>query len=91
MVPLSYWTETHIQNACERANHEKERAETEKTTSDATNLFSTMPTASFKKAVYETPDLLEVAKHDGVKLTTTQQAMLSCQERQRFQRGLWLL
>ena len=36
-----------------------------------------MPTtASFKKAVYETPDLLEVAKRDGLKLTSTQQALL---------------
>jgi hypothetical protein len=32
--------------------------------------------ASFKKAVYETPDLLEVVKRDGTKLTPTQQAML---------------
>jgi hypothetical protein len=31
--------------------------------------------ASFKKAVYETPDLLEVAKRDGMKLTPAQQAM----------------
>ncbi len=32
--------------------------------------------ASFEKAVYETPDLLEVAKRDGAKLTPAQQAML---------------
>jgi hypothetical protein len=32
--------------------------------------------ASFKKAVYETPDLLEVAKRDGMQLTPAQQAML---------------
>ncbi len=32
--------------------------------------------ASFKKAVYETPNLLEVTKRDGMKLTPPQQAML---------------
>ncbi len=32
--------------------------------------------ASFKKAVYETPDLLEVAKRNGTKLTPAQQTML---------------
>jgi hypothetical protein len=31
---------------------------------------------SFKKAVYETPDLFEVAKRDGSKLTSEQQMML---------------
>jgi len=33
---------------------------------------------SFTKAVYVKPDLLEVVKHDGVNLTTNQQALLFC-------------
>ena len=32
--------------------------------------------ASFKKAVYEKPDLMEVARRDGAKLTPEQQALL---------------
>ncbi len=75
MVPLGYWTDTRVQSICKHTTSDKEYTET---TVNEANLFSTAekPVASFKKAVYETPDLLEVAKRDGAKLTPAQQAML---------------
>jgi hypothetical protein len=75
MVPMGYWTDTRVQSLCKQPNSEKEHAEA---AVDEANLFSTTetPAASFKKAVYKMPDLLEVAKRNGAKLTPVQQAML---------------
>ena len=77
MVPNGYWTEAHIQTICQQLTKAgtkgEESTDTPSTVNFTEDLFLTKQTkASFKKAFYETPDLLEIAKRDGTKLTSAQ-------------------
>ncbi len=90
MVPINYWTNTRIQAICKSAKpktslSEDQRKELKETTNknsatkSSSNLFSTTnkpAEASFKKAVYEKPDLVKIARRDGANLTPQQQALL---------------
>ena len=91
MVPLGYWTDSRISTICNIANSQSNEG-IEKNNEEigtnkkldtgqltTTSLFSTTNNnqlASFSKAVYKKPDLLEVAKRDGGNLTPAQQAAL---------------
>ena len=80
MVPNGYWTEARIQTTCQQSKKAEDKTENSTRAPSvgfAEDLFLTKQNeASFKKAVYEMPDLLEVAKRDGTKLTSAQQALL---------------
>ena len=90
MVPINYWTDARIQAICKNAkpftalseDQRKEKKKPANTNSDtkiSSNLFLTAnkpAEASFKKAIYDKPDLVEVAKRDGAKLTPQQQTLL---------------
>ena len=77
MVPNGYWTEARIRTICQQLTKAETKGEestgTPSTVRFTEDLFLTKQTeASFKKAFYETPDLLEIAKRDGTKLTSAQ-------------------
>jgi hypothetical protein len=80
MVPNGYWTETCIQTICQQPTKTERTKNSDSIApivSFAKDLFLTKQTkTSIKKAVYKTPDLLKVAERDGMKLTSTQQALL---------------
>ena len=80
MVPQGYWTETRIQKICSKSSAEKHKISGQ----DKENrvYFPTEPTMfltntpSFTKAVYNTPDLLEIVKCDRSSLTMDQRSTL---------------
>jgi hypothetical protein len=91
MVPINYWTDAPLQAICKSAkpnkallgdqrNEPKEPTDaTSVTRKSSSDLFLTTnkPTeASFKKAIYEKPDLVEIVKRNGTKLAPQQQALL---------------
>jgi hypothetical protein len=90
IFPINYWTDTHIQAICKGAkpkttlleNQRKELKETmneNSATKSSSNLFlntNKLAEASFKNAVYEKSNLVEIAKRNGAKLTPQQQALL---------------
>ncbi len=83
MVPIGYWTDARIQTLCNNSNNKEEqlkiKLELAKSTKFASNpVFqgSKQQESSFTKAVYNKPNLLEVAKRDGANLMPAQQALL---------------
>ncbi len=90
MVPINYWTDACLQAIFKSAkpnkalledqrNEPKEPINANSATKSGSNLLLTTYKpieVSFKKAIYEKPDLVEIAKCDGTKLTPQQQALL---------------
>jgi hypothetical protein len=76
MVPHGYWTETRIQKICSKSNVEKHEitGQCEEIRTEPTMFLTNTP--SFTKAVYDTPDLLEIVKRDGSNLTMDQRSAL---------------